>query len=66
MSQRLEDGLTIIESVSGDLDVASHSYMIAVPGCDYSAYSASQVETLIKTHGWSWSDTYGWVFTSIG
>ena len=66
MLSRLEQGLTIIEGVQGDLDVIAHAYIVAVPAATYSAYSEAQVETLIKDLGWVWSDEMGWLFSCLG
>lgn len=66
MISRLEDGLTIIESVHGDLDVACHAYIVAVPNCTYSSFSDNQIDELTNTLGWSWDKNLGWVFSCLG
>lgn len=64
MMGRLKNGLTIIENTSGDVPVIAHSYMIATPTVDRTAYSEADEETL-SDDGWSWSDNFGFVFPCL-
>lgn len=66
MIARLEEGLTLIKDTSGDLEVMTHAYLVAVPGCNKDDYSESDIETLEQDLGWGWSDEMGWVFPCIG
>jgi hypothetical protein len=66
MIERLEDGLTIIEDVAGDLDVMAHAYMVAVPNCTRASFKANGKEDALVNLGWSWSKDFGWVFPVIG
>ncbi len=65
MLDRLIAGLVIIENASGDVSIIGHSYMIAAPTVDKSAYSESDIEELQDTLGWAWSDDFGWVFPTL-
>jgi len=65
MIERLEEGLTIIEGVSGDRGVVAHAYVVSVPGCVKDDYSAADIEALEADLGWGWSDEMGWVFPCI-
>ncbi len=62
MQQRLAAGMTIIENVSGNLQIGAHAYMIFVPDADIDHYSESQITEMQETLGWSYSKDFGWVF----
>ena len=64
MLGRAVDGLTIIENVSGDVEVISHSYMIAVPEADIEDYSNTQAENL-QDDGWVYHEDFGWVLAVL-
>ncbi len=64
MQTRLKNGLTIIENTSGDVSVIAHSYMIAVPDVNRTAYSEADAEALFDD-GWTWSDNFGFVFPCL-
>ena len=65
MMARIEAGLIIIENADGDLPMAAHAYMVAVPGADKDNYSEADITEMQEDLGWSWSDDMGWVFPCL-